>query len=484
MIFRKYSIFSWVAIIVAAICLVSCNKQDELTPDDAASKLVQMTFSASTSDSAADAKTHVNLSESSSPNLYWNSGDAISVLPYGSNRNDSFGLTAGDGLTCATFTGTTASAAKYYALYPYQSGVTLDGDVVKNVDLPRRQVATPGTFDPRCNLMVAVSNGTDFSFKQVCSYLKVTPTFACKQITIKSNNNGNALTGKCDITLGQDGTPSVSISKDTAIVSLVPAEGLISAGNSYLIAVYTGTLSNGFMVSFTAADDKVYIYKYPSSVTLLQGNILNIMGFPNWSAIVDYVQLWDGGPKWATVNLGATSSTECGDYFAWGEIEPYYNYFNSGSMLVQDGWRFGRSGYVSASYPFSNTTIWDNSGVLLACYDAATQLWGEPWAVPTESDFVQLMANCDTVYDSTKKGYIVYGRGGFADMSIFIPFAGGFLGSGTNKYIEERAYYWTCKHDDSPATPKTSYAFQIERGAYSSSLKQCAHGYTIRPVIH
>lgn len=480
MIFRKYPIFSWVAIIVAAICLVSCNKQDELTPDDAASKLVQMTFSASTSDSAADAKTHVNLSESSSPNLYWNSGDAISVLPYGSNGNDSFGLTAGDGLTCATFTGTTASAAKYYALYPYQSGVTLDGDVVKNVDLPRRQVATPGTFDPRCNLMVAVSNGTDFSFKQVCSYIKVTPAFACKQITIKSNNNGNALTGKCNISLVQDGTPAVSITKDTAIVSLVPAEGLISAGNSYLIAVYPGALSSGFMVSFTAEDDKVYIYKYPSSVTLLQGNILNIMGFQGWSAIVDYVQLWEGGPKWATVNLGATSTTESGDYFAWGEIEPYYNYFNSGSMHVQDGWRSDRSGYFLESYPFSNTTIWDNSGVLLACYDAATQLWGGSWSMPTEDDFDMMIAKCTLVYDNVRKGVVVSGKDdSYSNKSIFLPFVGSFAGSAILSSNGVKGVYWTAKRNQG-----NSRALTVGSDTKSISAKNSYHGCIIRPVIH
>lgn len=459
---------------MAAICLVSCNKQDELTPDDAASKLVQMTFSASTSDSAADAKTHVNLSESSSPNLYWNSGDAISVLPYGSNRNDSFGLTAGDGLTCATFTGTTASAAKYYALYPYQSGVTLDGDVVKNVDLPRRQVATPGTFDPRCNLMVAVSNGTDFSFKQVCSYIKVTPTFPCKQISIKSNNNGNALTGKCNISLGQDGTPSVSITKDTAIVSLVPSEGLISAGNSYLIAVYPGTLSSGFMVSFTAEDDKVYIYKYPSSVTLLQGNILNIMGFQGWSAIVDYVQLWEGGPKWATVNLGATSTTECGDYFAWGEIEPYYEIFNS-------GWRSGRIGYVSGSYPFGNTTIWDNSDLLLARYDAAVQLWGGSWSMPTMSDFGALLSNCSYSYDS--QSHVCTFMGKQTGRSVSFPLAGYFDGSESLSKMGERGKYWSKTANGNNAY---SYYLYLHEGTTSPDVTSWSRfrGYSIRPVIH
>lgn len=466
---------------MAAICLVSCNKQDELTPDDAASKLVQMTFSASTSDSAADAKTHVNLSESSSPNLYWNSGDAISVLPYGSNRNDSFGLIAGDGLTCATFTGTTASAAKYYALYPYQSGVSLDGDVVKNVDLPRRQVATPGTFDPRCNLMVAVSNGTDFSFKQVCSYLKVTPTFACKQITIKSNNNGNALTGKCDITLGQDGTPSVSITKDTAIVSLVPAEGLISAGNSYLIAVYPGTLSSGFMVSFTAEDDKVYIYKYPSSVTLLQGNILNIMGFQGWSAIVDYVQLWDGGPKWATVNLGATSSTECGDYFAWGEIEPYYRILNSNDLLSEAGWRLNRYGYVSTSYPFSNTTICDNTGLLLDRYDAATQLWGGSWSMPTNLELNNLINSekCDVTCGNA--GCVITGKGTYSQNRIILPYSGMFDGSTTLAEVSSKGKYWS-----KSACTTNAYYLLLPGGTSSPRVDSRSRhrGYSIRPVIH
>ena len=37
-----------------------------------------------------------------------------------------------------------------------------------------------------------------------------------------------------------------------------------------------------------------------------------------------YVEMGDG-LKWAFCNVGAVSSVESGDFFAWGMTEPYYS---------------------------------------------------------------------------------------------------------------------------------------------------------------
>ncbi|HBJ77305.1 MAG TPA: hypothetical protein DDY68_05995, partial [Porphyromonadaceae bacterium] len=38
------------------------------------------------------------------------------------------------------------------------------------------------------------------------------------------------------------------------------------------------------------------------------------------------MQLWKGGPRWATCNVGAEEDWEVGDYLAWGELEPRMEY--------------------------------------------------------------------------------------------------------------------------------------------------------------
>ena len=85
------------------------------------------------------------------------------------------------------------------------------------------------------------------------------------------------------------------------------------------------------------------------------------------------------GLKWATCNVGADNPWDYGDYFAWGETEPYYS---SQEPLV---WKDGKgSGYVWSSYfdtsdggnTFTKYTK-DKKTVLEAIDDAATSNWGK-----------------------------------------------------------------------------------------------------------
>ena len=85
------------------------------------------------------------------------------------------------------------------------------------------------------------------------------------------------------------------------------------------------------------------------------------------------------GLKWATCNVGAENPEDYGDYFAWGETEPYYS---SQEPLV---WKDGKgSGYVWSSYfdtsdggnTFTKYTK-DKKTVLEAIDDAVTANWGK-----------------------------------------------------------------------------------------------------------
>lgn len=57
----------------------------------------------------------------------------------------------------------------------------------------------------------------------------------------------------------------------------------------------------------------------------------------------DYVEMGDG-LKWATCNVGATKPEELGDYYAWGEVETYYQ------TLDPLTWKPGKEG----GYDFKN----------------------------------------------------------------------------------------------------------------------------------
>ena len=110
---------------------------------------------------------------------------------------------------------------------------------------------------------------------------------------------------------------------------------------------------------------------------------------------------------WAECNLGAEKPEDYGDYYAWGEVEPYY------SSLDPLTWKDGKSaGYDWASYKWcngasnkltkyclaSNTDYWDGEGspdgktVLDPEDDAAHVQLGGKWRMPTSKEMEALLA--------------------------------------------------------------------------------------------
>lgn len=143
------------------------------------------------------------------------------------------------------------------------------------------------------------------------------------------------------------------------------------------------------------------------------------------------------GTKWASFNLGATTPEEDGDYFAWGEIEPYYR---SLDPLV---WKNGKSaGYNEASYKFykdykltkycSNSSsgydgFYDGITTLDSFDDAASVHLGRPWRIPTEDDWVELYNKCTFTKASQggKEGYKITSRSN--GKSIFLPIVNNYI---------------------------------------------------------
>lgn len=101
------------------------------------------------------------------------------------------------------------------------------------------------------------------------------------------------------------------------------------------------------------------------------------------------------GTMWATMNLGASSSTEIGDLFAWGETEP-----RTESDTRTYKWQGSKWGNFT-KYNFSNTYgVVDNKMTLDIADDAAHAVWGGNWRTPTLEEVRELLddANCTTYW--------------------------------------------------------------------------------------
>ena len=176
--------------------------------------------------------------------------------------------------------------------------------------------------------------------------------------------------------------------------------------------------------------------------------------------------------KWATCNVGATKPEDFGDYYAWGETEPYYE-VGYAQESPQAHWKDGYSaGYVWSNYkwcngssstltkynPSSSYGTIDNKTVLDPEDDVAHVKWGGSWRMPTNAEQVELLNSCTwTWYSSGNSefngvaGYkVTSNKSGYTDRSIFLPAAGFRLDTSLYSAGELGGYWSSSLSTDSP----------------------------------
>ena len=145
----------------------------------------------------------------------------------------------------------------------------------------------------------------------------------------------------------------------------------------------------------------------------------------------EYVDLGlPSGLKWAKCNVGATSETDYGYYFQWGDIEDKsksdcswktYKYYNGSSDTLTK---------YNNSTSFGETL--DNKTTLDLEDDAARVHMGGDWRMPTRDEFRELFDYTNNEWISNYNGTGVNGRKFTSKTngnSIFIPASGYRLGS-------------------------------------------------------
>lgn len=174
------------------------------------------------------------------------------------------------------------------------------------------------------------------------------------------------------------------------------------------------------------------------------------------------------GLKWATYNVGSGDPTEFGNYYAWGETEPKKDYLDINSLTHRKDF-----------YWLIRHDIINEDGILTKEHDVARIVWGEPWRMPTDEDFEELIAECDwlfTDYNGTP-GYLVTGPNKEA---IFLV-ASGFKQESEIGYPGEYGDYWS-----STVVPELiGAACSLGYGPTSFGRRRYARfvGRTIRAVI-
>ena len=151
------------------------------------------------------------------------------------------------------------------------------------------------------------------------------------------------------------------------------------------------------------------------------------------------------GLKWAKTNLGAETETDYGDYFMWGSTTP--NTTSVGAWAICP-FNNHNTDYDEEYFKSVKDTVCPN-GVLAKEYDAAAQIMGGDWRMPTKTEFRELIDNTDSEWVKDFNGSGVNG-GKFTSKvngnSIFIPASGyrsvsSFYGQGNYGYVWSSSLY-------------------------------------------
>ena len=180
---------------------------------------------------------------------------------------------------------------------------------------------------------------------------------------------------------------------------------------------------------------------------------------------------------WATCNLGADSPEKYGFYYAWGETRPKAIYEYS----TYKWFDYASGVYTKYTSDATNGKA-DGKIVLDLEDDAAHELWGDDWRMPTPNEFEELMENCNWnwVIRDGVEGYEVTSLvKGYEGNSIFLPASG--FNSGSYPYDQGYcAYYWTSWLSDND--DKSQYLYFDGDGEVSIWHHYRVQGRTIRPV--
>ena len=150
------------------------------------------------------------------------------------------------------------------------------------------------------------------------------------------------------------------------------------------------------------------------------------------------------GLKWATRNIGATSENDYGDYFMWGSTTP-----NTASQCNWTNAPFnnGSSSYNEEYFNAHKSEWVDDNKRLKPEYDAATQIMGSGWRMPTRDDLQELLNNTNHVWVTINEvnGWKFTSKTN--GNSIFIP-AAGYCSNGSEQYVGRYGNVWTSSLDN------------------------------------
>lgn len=257
--------------VAGMLALSSCSNDDNDQTTQNAPR--QMTFTAGFGDGA---QTRASLN-GSTKEVSFDAGDEISIL---SAKNTNTRFTTEEGGASATFTGTATADSKFYAVYPYKDGLTLDPStgIISGVEIPTVQFKAASStcgWDPRAPIAYATTTGTNLQFHNACALLKITNDRGDAMIIEVFCPGGEALTGTFSLNTSSGALSGSDDTFPSAAVMQVPADKTI------YIAIAPGE-KNNFTVNWDDGNGNHATKEKNSAVTFEAGKIYNLGNTSEW----------------------------------------------------------------------------------------------------------------------------------------------------------------------------------------------------------
>ncbi len=460
-IFKQISL--WLPVVCTTIMLAACSNDDSSPQRVPQLEEKTIFYTATVGDD-----TRATVDDDNKRNIYFATGDKLYVQ--GTKISGVLDIQSGAGTDHATFEGTLT----------YNGSGSPADDLVLNATLV-------GSSNAGVQFADGKVTGIDYS-TAIC--VADGPSSAVNEAVKKYSY----LTGSSTF-----GAHSFTLTQHTAFLNFTIKVPGTAPGTPCAVSVAGVGGGTGSVTSEMSGDDVVLKFVAPvATQTLSSASVMvkNQYGIPfggtttltarvyNISKTIDvnheYVDLGlPNGVKWAKTNLGATTETGYGDFYAWGGTTGH---------STTDTYTFTQADapYYSGSAYTKYTTANVN---LEASDDAATQSRGKAWRMPTKEEFDNLIngsyTTCEWKSDyNGVTGYLITSKiEGYTSNKIFLPASGKKTPSTTAGTATDQNIFGNYWLSTLSSTTTAGYCFAFGSGEviHSNNIDRST-GMTIRPV--
>ena len=503
---KKTDKFLSAAVLTAAVLCTSCSTDDLAAQQQGQGETKAVSLTAT----LGEAQTRAGMSKGTYDNtasFYWHNKDSILVQTVKASDNTypgaRFVTTEETGATVAVFWGEPLSGVTLgnYAVYPYNKKHAFTSETALTYNLPATytyttvdngifsktsdDVTTYRTNSTNIPMYGKITDGNvQFDYLGGLAVIRIDKMpYTSGTLTVTADQQ---LSGDFTVDLSADNpemTTASTETKDNKQVTFTFSGAKVGDVGVFYLPLATGEYTNLSIKISDSDDANTQTIPYGAlsvtrgnvqaiSLTTYNSYLRNIRQLTNGSYIVNGHEFVDlglvSGLLWATMNVGATSATDNGTYFAWGEV-----------TMNKTTWSWDNYAYGTAD----NLTKYKDSGLttLEAEDDAATVNWGNSCRMPTATEFEELCnATWTAVNDSEKNSFKGWTITANNSSSIFLP-AAGYRDGVAYQYTGGNGYYWTSTLNTTiPSQVRNLYFHSNGHTCDGSHSRYC--GLTVRPV--